>query len=183
MAERDRQMSWIKAYLFSIAFFVTQVATTALAQTWAVYAPAGAGYSIEMPAEWTVTAAEDPTQWGPVKTSTAEAELPSELFLTMCTIYPAAIMAGQSVTSILDRARDGAVSNAKGKLRSEEMVTVGNLQARQIIVDSPGDLVIVVRFFVNENAMIEALAAGHPGIELGPDTKRFLESMKTVSAR
>jgi hypothetical protein len=140
-------------------------------------------YSIEMPGEWTVTAADIPTQWGPVKTSTAEVDVASEFYITMYTVYPAEVMAGRSVNAILDRGREAAISNAKGTLRSEETVSVGDLPGRQIIVDAPGDLVVVVRFFLKDNTLIEALVAGHPGIESQPNAKRFLESMKTVSTQ
>jgi hypothetical protein len=43
--------------------------------------------------------------------------------------------------------------------------------------------VVVVRFFLKDNVMIQAIVAGHPGIELQPKTVRFLESMKTVIAQ
>jgi hypothetical protein len=120
-------MKWITTSLFAAALFVAQAATETHAQTWALYKPAGVGYSIEVPGEWTVTAADIPSQLGPVKTATAEVKLASEFYITMYTIYPAEVMAGQSVTTILDRGRDAAVSNVKGTVRSEETVSVSDL--------------------------------------------------------
>ena len=174
-------MKWITAYLFAVAVFVVQAATETHAQTWAVYKPDGIGYSIEMPGEWATSVMDIPSRLGPLKGYYADVNLGAEDYGTMYIVYPADKLAGKSVTPLLDGARDGAVSNVNGTLRSEERVIVSNLPARQIIVDAPEKLVLVMRFFLKDNVLIEGVVVGHAGVEFEPNTKRFLESMKTIS--
>ena len=79
------------------------------------------------------------------------------------------------------RARDGAVANVKGKLRSEQRLTINNLPAREIIIDAPNNLVVLVRYFLLQATLVQALTAGLQGVEADPDTRHFLGSLKVVT--
>ena len=152
----------------------------ALAQ-WAEYKPEGVGYSVEMPAEWSVKTEEIPTAIGTLKAYTASVNAGQRAFMTMYITYPEEGIRGRPVTTILDGARDGAVSNVKGKLRKEERLTISNVPARQIIIDAPSNVVVVGRYLMLNNTLVQALVAGLKNIENDADTKRFLGSLKLVS--
>jgi len=157
--------------------FLSQPAS---AQTWAEFRPEGVGYSVEMPGEWTVTSQDIPTAVGPIKAHMATVNSGARAYMTMYTSYPDENVRGRPVAPILDGARDGAVSNVKGKLRKEEKLVVSNLPARQIIIDTPQGLVLVGRFFLMESTLVQALVAGPANIENEADTKRFVGSLKVV---
>jgi hypothetical protein len=176
-------MKWIAANIFAVGLLVAGAATETHAQTWAVYKPDGVGYSIEMPGEWKTSVLDILSQMGPVKAYFAEVQSDSEEYATMYMIYPVDKLAGDAVTFILDGVRDAAVSNVHGTLRSEERVMVSNLPGRQIIVDGPENSVVVFRFFLKDNVLVQGIVAGQAGVESQPNAKRFLESMQTVGTQ
>lgn len=145
----------------------------ALAQ-WAEFRPEGVGYSVEMPGAWTLTAEDIKTPGGTLKAHKASVNGDQKVYMTMYIRYP-----DDSRPASLDSA--GAVAGVKGKLRKEEQLTVNDVPARQIIVDAPNGIVIVGRYLIMDNTLIQALVAGLANIENEPDTKRFLGSLKLVS--
>ena len=101
-------------------------------------------------------------------------------YVTVYVRYPDEIVRGTPVKTMLDGVLDGAVGNAKGKLRSEENIVVSNLPARQIIVDVPQGLVLVNRVFLLESTLVQALVTGPSNVENEANTKRFVGSLKVV---
>ena len=87
-------------------------------------------------------------------------------------------MRGKPVTSILDGARDGIISSTHATLKKEERLIVNNLPARQITVEAADHTVIVDRFLMMDNYLVQVMVAGSQGVELQPNTKRFVESLK-----
>ena len=152
----------------------------AAAQTWAEFRPEGIGYSVEMPGEWKLTTQDVATAVGTIKVYMATVSAGSRAFMTMYSRYPDEYLRGRPVAPVLDGARDGAVANIKGKLRSEEKLLVSDLEARHIIIDTPQGLVVVDRFFLVQSTMVQALVAGPSNIENEADTKRFVGSLKVV---
>jgi hypothetical protein len=165
--------------LFVIAFLAIPV--RASAQTWTEYRPAGVGFSLEMPGQWTADVKDIDTAIGLVKGYMASIEMEGRAYLSMYIPYPPDRVRGKPVQPILDGARDGAVSNVHGHLRSEEQVTVGNFAGRQLVIDAPNDLVLVHKFFMMDAILVQAVVVGHPGVEKDPSTLHFLQSLKLVS--
>jgi hypothetical protein len=157
------------------------IATYANAETWAEYRPDGIGYSVQMPGAWAVTIKDIPTAVGIVKTPMAIVALGSVVYITAYSPYPPEKLRGKPVTSMLDGARNGVVAN--GTLRSEEQIIVSTLPGRQIIVETTKHLVLVHRFFIKDNVLVQATVVGPEGTEGQPNTKRFLESLKVVDGR
>jgi hypothetical protein len=151
------------------------------AQTWTEYRPPGVGFSLEMPGTWTSDVKDIQTAIGTVKGYMVSLETEGRAYLSMYIPYPPERVRGKPVQPILDGARDGAVSNVHGTLRSEEQVTVGNFAGRQLIIDAPNDLVLVHRFFMMDATLVQAVVVGHPGVEKDPNTLHFMQSLKIVS--
>jgi hypothetical protein len=145
----------------------------ALAQ-WVEFRPEGVGYSIEMPGEWTLTVEDIKTPGGALKAHKASVNGDQKVYMTIYIRYPE-----QSGPVNLDGAR--AVASVKGKLRKEERLTVNDVPARQIIVDAPNGIVMVGRYLMVGNTLVQALVAGLADVENEPDTKRFLGSLRIVS--
>jgi hypothetical protein len=166
-------------FLFVIAFLAIPV--RASAQTWVEYRPPGVGFALEMPGQWTSDVKNIETAIGSVKGYMVSIETDGRAYLSMYIPYPPDRVRGKPVPSILDGARDGAVENVHGHLRSEEQVTVGNFAGRQLVIDAPNDLVLVHKFFMMDATLVQAVVVGHPGVEKDPNTVHFLQSLKLVS--
>ena len=165
-----------------LCFLAALAAGTQLAQAqnWAEFRPEGAGYSVDMPGEWTVTDETVPSKVGSLKAHIATVDLGSRVYMTMYAEYPMAAIKGQPVTPLLDGARDGAVNNVHGTLRSEQRVLISNHPGREIIADTPEGAVLIDRFFLLDNKLIQAIVAGQSGVESDPATRKYLDSLQVV---
>lgn len=171
----------LRRTLLLIALAFALIPVRAGAQTWAEYRPAGGGFALEMPDQWKTEVMNIDTAVGQVKGYTATVEVGAVGFMSMYIPYPPDAVRGRPVEGMLDGARDGAVANVHGRLRSEEKITVDNHPGRQIIIDAPNDMVLVQKFFVLDAKLIQAIVGGHPGVEKNSDAIRFLQSLKVVS--
>jgi hypothetical protein len=139
------------------------------------------GYSIELPGEWQTAAQDVSTAVGVIKVYRAIVTAGQRAYMTMYSHYPEGAVRRTPVTSILDGARDGAVANVKGKLRSEQKILISNLPARHVVIDTPDRHVVVARYFLLRDTLVQGLVVGPSDVELEPVTKRVLESLKVVS--
>jgi hypothetical protein len=176
----SRRGQMVRSACFALALGLACIAQQAAAQTWAEYRPEGVGYAVEMPGQWTVTSQDTSTAVGSVKVHMATVDMGAVAYMSMYNEYPAQLINGNPVAPILDGARNGAVQNVKGTLRQEDKITISNLEARQLVIDSPRGIVIKMRYFLLANVLVQALVAGPPGIEDQPEAKRFLDSLKVV---
>jgi hypothetical protein len=149
-------------------------------QKWTEYSPSKVGYSIEMPGEWKLTPEVVKIGADEMITITAEVEVNDRSYMSMYGLYPDAIVHGRSAKEILDEERDRVIPETQGKARSEEQIVVGNLPARQFIIDLPNDAVIVLRILTVGNRRVQAGVLGPHGVEAEPDTVRFFSSLKVL---
>ena len=134
-----------------------------------------------MPGEWKPTTDDVKTSIGPLKARRATVTVGRRVFITMYIVYPEDAIRAQPAATMLDGTRDGTVANVKGTLRKEDRLTVNDLPAREIIIDAPNNLVVIARYFLMRNIMVQALTAGQRGVESEADTRRYLDSLKVVS--
>ena len=174
-------MSMLKAFGVLLVVALSSAGSPATAQTWMEFKPEGVGYSLEMPGVWTLSSQNINTPIGPLTANMAAVTVNDQAYMTMWIAYPEEAVRARPIDTMLDGARDGAVANVKGTLRKEERITVNGLPGREIIVDVPNNLVAIQRFFVLRNILVQALIAGARGTENGPDTRRYLDSLKVVS--
>lgn len=170
----------MKACAVLLWLALSALTSPALALTWIEFRPAGAGYSVELPGEWRPSTQDVPSAFGPLKARRAAVTVGRRTFITMSIVYPEAALRAQPADTMLDGTRDGLVANVKGKLRSEQRLTVNDLPAREIVIDAPNNLVVVARYMLLRNVMVQALLAGQRGIESEKDTRYFLDSLKVA---
>jgi hypothetical protein len=170
----------LRRALLIIGIALASIPTRGVAQTWSEYRPAGAGFALEMPGEWTSDVMNIDTAIGTVKGYTATVEAGGRGYMSMYIPYPPDRVRGRPIEPMLDGARDGAVANVHGRLRSEEHITVDNHPGRQIVIDA-NDMVLVQRFFVLDATLVQAIVGGHAGVETEPNTIRFLQSLRVVA--
>ena len=158
-------------------------ASQAVAQNWKEHRPEGGGYVVEMPGEPTVSWQDVPTKLGEIKTYIATSELGPITFVTMYSRYPESYMKGRSAELVLEGRRTGAIANLKGKLRTETAVTISNSPGREILIDTPSGLVMMMRYFLSSNTLVQAIVGGPAGVETDADTRRFLNSLRIVATK
>src|SRR5665213_2780761 len=129
------------------AFFISCLVLLPLhahAQRWAVFQPEGIGYSVELPGEWKIETGDLNSKAGTQKFYSAGVGMPGRSYLTGYSSYPENIVRAATVSVLLDGARNGAIENVKGQLRTEERILISNLPGRHFIIDAPGNLVAVM---------------------------------------
>jgi hypothetical protein len=174
----------------TLAFFGAPVTDAIGQQQWSEYRPAGAGYRIEMPGTPKVHTTESPHYSGVLlKARWAEVQLPAGIYAVLHTDLPQETIAKNDSDSILDGARDGAVSfvNVRGNkatLRSERRLTINGFPARQLVMDVPGIKAAgVMRIVLVGNRQIMTFFVGHSGSETSPDVTRFIDSFVVLNAQ
>jgi len=164
----------LTAFILALAAW----STTALAQQWQEYKPAGAGYRIELPGTPESKSREQPTPSGPATVTMARVAQGSRGYLTSHAVYqPNALPSDPQ--QALDNARDGALKG--GKLVSEKRLTVSDTPARRIVLENSGQVVHLL-IVVKGNMMYQALYHQPQGGDLPADVERFLSSFALVKS-
>jgi hypothetical protein len=90
--------------------------------------------------------------------------------------YPEDMVAGNDPDTMLDGARDGAVSNVSGTLDSEERITINDFPGRYLVVSVEGGRVYL-RIYIVNNRLYQAMVVNPDsgGISMGEITD-FLDS-------
>ena len=154
-------------------------ASQAIAQNWKEHRPEGANYVVEMPGEPKINSQNVSTKVGDIKVYIAASELGELGFVTMFSRYPESYVQSQAADAMLD----GAAANVKGKLRSKTSVTISNFPGREILADTPTGRVMVLRYFLSGNTLVQAIAGGPAGSETNADVRRFLDSLRSTAAK
>lgn len=91
--------------------------------------------------------------------------------------FPEAEVKRNTVAKRLDNARDGAVSSARGKLRSEKSITLDNHPGREIVVEKDGAVVAKMRIYVINNRLYQVMALCN-GAGSSKDAGIFMDSFR-----
>ncbi len=78
----------------------------------------------------------------------------------------------------LDFAREGAIDNARGKLRSEKPITVDGFPGRDLLIETDKDLAIRMRIVVARRRLYQAMAMGTGRFIQSKDAAQFLDSLR-----
>lgn len=144
-------------------------------QTWLEYRPKGVGYSIELPRQWTVSNQDVPTDLGPIKMYMATVNKTSAAYMSIYSIFPKDHVDRTPPETLLDNARNGAIRNVNGTLRTEQRMQVGGHPARHIVVDTDTSRVSQ-RLVLVDVKLIQAIYVGPAGSEKDADVVRFFGS-------
>ncbi|WP_422000575.1 hypothetical protein [Reyranella sp.] len=148
----------------------------AAAQQWVEHRPAGAGYRVEFPAAPTVEVEDVPSDYGPMKTTTAELDVKALALMASDTVLPSAA-AGASPASILDGFRDGMVRESQCDLRRERRMTIGGATARRLVMDCGGGKAVATAILaIKAGRLYNITAVVVQGEDGDADARRFLDS-------
>jgi hypothetical protein len=92
--------------------------------------------------------------------------------------YPKEAVASSKPDDLLDGARNGAVEKVKGKLESEEKITMNGFPGRELRIAAPGDLKLSARIYMVKARLYQTIVVAPKAKEVAGNTKRFLDSFK-----
>lgn len=151
------------------------------AQQWVEHKPPGAGYRVEFPGTPEVETEDMPSEYGPMRMSTAEFIVKNEMMLMSSHTSLPAAAAGSDPKDVLDGARNGFVEQAKCKLRRESRISIDGAPARRLVMDcADGEVVGIGVLALNDNHLYSVMAAVPRGQENGANAQRFLKSFAFV---
>jgi hypothetical protein len=76
----------------------------------------------------------------------------------------------------LNFARDGAVTNARGKLRGEKKIMLDGHPGRELVIETPTDVVIRMRIYAVGQRLYQTVAMGRGAFHQSKDAALFLDS-------
>ncbi len=146
------------------------------AQQWKEYRPGGEGYRVDFPGTPTEDTRRVQTRAGVVELHTSAMGLGNQVFIAIRSNYPSTVDLADREAA-LDRARNGSLVKAKGTLRSERRLMIGDVPARHVLIDLPdsnqlADAIMVVQ----DHDLVQAVYIGPNTPQETPDARRFLSS-------
>lgn len=166
--------------IFAAALFTLFVPTLVQAQNWIVYSPEGMSYHIDMPQKWVPSQQTIPTDVGPVEMYMATIGLGARAYMAIHSSYPQSHIDTVPPDTMLNNARDGAVSSVKGKLLKEDRFTISGYPARHLVVDTPQGR-ISQRMVLVGVTLVQAIYVGPAGDEAKADVQRFFSSLTIMN--
>jgi hypothetical protein len=104
-------------------------------------------------------------------------------FISYCD-YPPEVAKPERAEAMLDGARNGAVSNARGKLAGETRVSLGDNPGREVVIEAVGPqewaIVIKGRLFMVKNRLYQIMVVSPRGRAGAAEYDAFLQSFKLL---
>ena len=98
-------------------------------------------------------------------------------FVVSYTDYAEADLNQGAITKRLDRARDGAVSSAGGKVKEERDIKLKKHPGRHVIIEKDGDVIVQMRLFAVGRRLYQVMALGDAPAK---DVEIFLSSFDLI---
>lgn len=92
--------------------------------------------------------------------------------------YPPEVFKTGTDDKRLDNARDGAVLSAKGKLKSEKKITLGNAPGRELLIESESRGSVRTRLYAVKNRLYQAMVVGPRKLVDSKEAAKFLDSFQ-----
>lgn len=148
---------------------------------WSVYTSKEGGFSMALPGK----PAESKQQ---VKTATGHLDVylfvvegkADSAYVVSYSDLPAAEVKAGSADKRLDFAREGAVSNARGKLRTEKKIEIDGFAGRELVIETDKDVVIKMRIYAVKQRLYQTMAMGPGGFFQSKDATLFLDSLRLI---
>lgn len=148
---------------------------------WKAISPKGTRFSVNMPGQPTESSHAIKAIQGPINIRLYSLTTKAGSYVAGVTEHPeTAFVAGQD-QSRLDQARDGAVQQAKGRLRSESKIVVDGRPGREISVATETGHAVKIRLIADRHRLYQVMVVGSTRFLASPDAVRFLESFRLTN--
>ena len=172
LRSRFNRSAWFAAALCLV------FALSARAQAWKTYSYPADGFSASYPSDPEVQKRQVPTDAGSFELRSYTAQVDQvALFIGVCD-YGAAV-AGKTPESLLEGAKNGALSNSNSHLLSEKKISLGIY--RGVAFESESDAAhFSARIYFVGTTLYQTLVVAPLGKPY-PDTERFLDSFQLLA--
>lgn len=171
-------------YFFSILFAFIALNAAVAEDAWQVVKPDGLGFSIAFPVAPHVQ--EDDVDLGDgqsAKTRTFQIISGNVIYDVTLADYPkGAMQAAGGDEQVLDNARDGAVRNAPGPLKSETKIEFAGRPARELLIDMSMNHTARSRIFIVGDRLYNVGIIVRNGNEQSPPIEKYFASFKLTEA-
>jgi len=159
---------------------VTSSAPSVAAVDWKDFSSTEGGFAILMPGEPAQSTETVKTAAGDMSMHIYMLELKNSAYGVIYTDMPSMFQQmPNAADKLLDGGRDGAVAQMKGKLVSEQAISIGRHPGRELHIDSDR-AVIVARIFLVDLRLYQVLAILPKGQSPTDDTTKFLDSFRAA---
>ena len=147
--------------------------------TWKGIISKDGGFRVAMPAAPTEKKQLVKTATGQLQVMLLIAEGRNEsLFVVGYADFPEAELKKGAIEKRLDQARDRAVENARGKLRSEKAIDLAGTPGREIAIEKDGVLVARLRIYLVGRRLYQVMVLGSGPVLGSKDVGIFLGSFR-----
>jgi hypothetical protein len=146
---------------------------------WKPFVPKGGGFSVLLPLTPTEHKQRLKTSAGPITVTLfiADEKKIECTFVVGYSQYPEGSIGPRTAEKRLDNARDGAVASAKGKLKSEKVITLDGHPGRELEIESAKGMVRT-RLVAVKNRLYQTMVVGSASLVRGKEAEHFLKSFK-----
>jgi hypothetical protein len=148
-----------------------------LPANWKVAVSKDGGFTVAMPGVPTEKKQHVKTATGQLNVTLLLAEGRNDsVFVVSYSDFPEAELKKGTLEKRLDHARDGAVSSARGKLRSEKTIELDGHPGREIAIENNGECIAKMRIYLVKNRLYQVMVLGNGMIFMTKDVGIFLDS-------
>jgi hypothetical protein len=136
-----------------------------LPPNWKIFVSKEGRFSAAMPGTPTESKKKVLTATGQLDACIAVAESKNESFFVVSYCdFPAKELKAETADKRLDQACKGAVESARGKLRSETTIKLGDQVGREIVIEKDGEIIAKMRIFLVERRLYQVMVLGNSAI-------------------
>ena len=147
-------------------------------QNWVEYRSAAGGYRVEFPGSPKIVPMDVQTGDGPKHLELPQLKLGDVSFVAA---YADLNSTPADLQVYLDTSRDGTLANTKGKLRSQQRLTIGGIPARRFVYDKPDKSVVTHLTIVSGRRIFQLEAIGPAGQGNSAVVQHFIDSFALVA--
>ncbi|MEP6741311.1 MAG: hypothetical protein ABJB61_02345 [bacterium] len=140
--------------------------------TWEKFAPKGAGFTVLLPGKPKSEDSRVETKLGLLINHQYSLQDHGAAYMIAYAEFPGPESDEVNIAKILDGARDNAISNVKGELKSEKVMRIGRHFGREWLVRSPNAFIRARAYWVNER-LYQLIMLMPPAAETGPAYETF----------
>lgn len=168
---------WHSFRVLALLFAITLGPSPSAAEPWQAVNTDGLGFAIEMPGNPKVEEQDvDLGEGKSAKMRTIQMLSPNAIFDVTIADYPAGMTQSLGPDTMLDNARDGALANAPGPLKSESKVVFAGQPARELLVDMTMGMTLRSYIFLVQDRLYIIGAITRNGTERSADIEKYFGS-------
>jgi hypothetical protein len=152
-----------------------------LPKDWKAFTSKEGGFTVALPSAPTKDKRTVKTATGNVEVTVYLVEVKDQgSYVVTFSEFPDEALKGGTDEKRLDKARDGAVQSAKGKLKSEKRIKLKEYPGRELAIEGEATGGVRTRIYIVKNRLYQTVAAGGAAFLQSKETSQFLDSFNLI---